>query len=279
MTSENEHEDTLILSLVEGGLEALPAEISEQEQVLARLYVEVLGLVAQTPEPLAPRPQVRERLLTAIASGESMVAQPAVAPPSSPIQPPRRARTWPLSLAAGLAAVALGAAGYLGTQLVAAKGEQSRLASDLGRARETVQSLEGRLEDLQARHVSVASRLTLITEPGAVVCALRPQGTLAEQPLARGALYVAGDHQHWFLRVTGLPAVPKGKAYHMWFVTDAGPVLGGQFSTVEGASAEIGSPTMPHGMTAVVITVEPTSGVATPTGEEVLFGNQVQQIS
>ncbi|HEX4952866.1 MAG TPA: anti-sigma factor [Thermoanaerobaculia bacterium] len=277
MTSENEREDALILSLVEGGLEALPADISEQEQVLARLYAEVLGLVAQTPEPVAPRPEARERLLAAIAAGEATGPRPAA--PAPPLRTPHRPRRWPLALAAGLAALSLGAAGYLAAQLSAAKGDQVRLAGELTRTRETVRELENRVGDLQQRHVEVASRLSLITEPGAAVCALRPQGALAAQPLARGALYVAGDHQHWFLRVSGLPPVPEGKVYHMWFVTDVGPVSGGTFRTEHGASAEIGSPTMPHGMTAVVITIEPATGAQSPSGEEVLFGNQIQLIS
>ncbi|HRC88358.1 MAG TPA: hypothetical protein PK413_22450, partial [Thermoanaerobaculia bacterium] len=69
MSLPYDREDELILALLEAK-EPLPsAEPAEEEQVLSRLYGEVLGLVAQSVEPVAPPPQLKDALLARVRKG------------------------------------------------------------------------------------------------------------------------------------------------------------------------------------------------------------------
>jgi len=72
----------------------LTGEDAEAVEVLRRLYVESVGLVAYGLEPVSPRAETRTRLLMAVAGDETQEVQPiteaparAVAPPPSPVVP------------------------------------------------------------------------------------------------------------------------------------------------------------------------------------------------
>ena len=76
----------------------------------------------------------------------------------------------------------------------------------------------------------------------------------------------------------GLPPLPPGHTYQLWFLTAAGPVSGGTFHAAAGADAEIGSPTMPGGIVGFAVTLEPAPGVTQPTGPRVLLGSEPVEI-
>ncbi len=233
---------------------------------LERLDVEVLGSLARSLPLERPRADSRSALLAAVSAAPVVdlgsrrrLAAPAAGP------------RWLLPLAAALTAVALGVAGLLWTR-AGGQGEQlAALEAVVGVLRERTAGLAGREREARAQ-------LALVGSPGVSVCPLRRRAAspLGGEPF--GVLYVAADHQHWYLAVHGLVPCPEGRVYQVWFVAPAGPVSAGTFSPESGAVVELSSPTMPEGTRAVRITLEPEGGVAVPSGPEILFGDEPMQI-
>ena len=122
------------------------------------------------------------------------------------------------------------------------------------------------------------AKLAVLAASGVEVCSLFPVGErLASEPTA--TLFVAPDHQHWYLRIDDLEPSPQGHAYQLWFHTDNGtPVSAGTFEPRPGIRMELTSETMPDGTVAVSVTLEPAGGSAEPSGEPLLFGNEVMRI-
>lgn len=85
-------------------------------------------------------------------------------------------------------------------------------------------------------------------------------------------LYVAADHQHWYLALHGLQPSQAGRRYQLWFLSDRGPVSAGLFDAAAGAPVGLSSETMPSGTRAVSVTLELATGSRTPTGPQVLYG-------
>lgn len=310
MSLPYDREDELILALLEAK-EPLPsAEPAEEEQVLSRLYGEVLGLVAQSVEPVAPPPQLKDALLARVRKGAPRLSAapairavekpaetaepPAPATPTSALEfrsfplarpepPPtiRKARRWPALFAAGLALVSSTGAAWFWTQAQESSNQVRLLEQKLAAVGRERQLAQAEIASLREASAGLVEKLALITRPGAAVCALKPPGALPAQaqPLARGALFVSSDHQHWYLKVSGLRPVAEGRVYTLWFMTDGGPRPGGVFKVEAGHEAEIGSVSMPSGMKAVLITLEPTQRATQPSGDQVLFGNEMLPIS
>ncbi len=157
-------------------------------------------------------------------------------------------------------------------QLAAAEGQREQLASRLqslgGGA--VPAAMEAKLRDLE-------TQLAMVTSSGSLVCALRPSpGTPARE--AAGVLYVADDHQHWYLRAQKLPPPGEGRAYRLWFLVGDRPVHAGVF-TMEGDEAVMSSPTMPKGTSAALITVEPAGKPGKrPGGPVVLYGRDIKPL-
>ena len=288
MSQEVDHaEDRTILLAVDSlaGDEATAGVARHQlegdpaARALGQLYIEALGMLPYALEPVPPPAELKDRLLAALAGDETQDVGPVAPPvaasarraaPSSALSGefllPRR-RRWPLRLAASLAVVALGAAAWLFFVL------QDREAA-LARLRAEVRELQSRTDELAAARVegrAAASNFALVTSPTVEFCALRPTPG-APQPLARGMLYVAADHQHWYLALHGLPAPPAGRRYQLWFLADAGPVSAGLFDARPGVPVELSSETMPAGTRAVSVTLELATGSRAPTGPQVLYG-------
>jgi len=55
-------------------------------------------------------------------------------------------------------------------------------------------------------------------------------------------------------------------------------VSGGIFRVTKDEAVHLGSPTMPEGTTAALVTVEPPDGRDQPTGPVVLYGDEVMRI-
>ena len=62
-------------------------------------------------------------------------------------------------------------------------------------------------------------------------------------------------------------------------VANGRPISGGTFSMKPGEAAHMSSATMPADTTAVSITLERKGGAVLPSGPQVLFGDQMQQVS
>ncbi len=272
-----------------------------------REYLEILGLLGAAVEPIDPPPAIRERLLaevraedaattaaatTAVATTAAVTtAAAATAASAAPVAPvlampaataPAAApiRRWALPLAASLALALAGISGYQAVQLAG--------------QRTTIDELSQRLDEVEARASTVVGvqnqlaemrqRMALITSRGVEICALRPMAVEAgfagpNWTDSHGVLYVAPDHQHWYLTIEGLNPCKQGRSYQLWFVpADGEPVSAGTFDVGPGVRVELSSDTMPHATRAVTITLEPAGGSREPTGPAVLHGDEVMAI-
>lgn len=276
----------------------------EVEDVLRRLDLEAVGLMAFALEPEAPRPETRDVLFARLAAEDTQEVAPvgepgdavaatgrgAVPPPGAPeprpAAPPvsfpahsavRPRRTFARALAALFALVAVGlgfAAAWLQSELAAEQARATRLAADLARLereRSTeVAALSAEIEELERRH-------RFASGPAAVVFALRPPSG-SPQPGARGKLWVAADRRQWQLDVAGLAPPPEGKEYQVWFLIEDRPLSGGCFKVREGRTGGRSDSRIPSGVTAVAITLERVGGAPAPTSPQLLLADQAVEL-
>jgi len=275
---------------------APPGDAAEVE-TLSRLYHEVLGLMPFALAPAPPRPEVKRRLMTSITGTEAAAMTPAtgVAPaigstpaagaapagaaaPGSPGRPalasrsrsasvPGRSR-WPSALAAALILALLGTCGWLVYDLRERRAAIARLAEQRDAALRHAGEVEARLGRLSSQVGSMRDGFSVVTSPAVEVCNLR--AVTPEQADARGMLFVAADHQHWYMSLRGLRPPAGGKVYQLWWVADHGMVSGGTFAARPGAPVEMGSERMPAGTKGVRITLENAPGSPAPGGPDVL---------
>lgn len=275
----------------------------EVEDVLRRLDLEAVGLLAFALEPVAPRPETREVLFARLAAedtqevapvgepgGDTVPKRPAAVPPAPEPRPApaavaafpshsaaKRRRSFAPALAAlfALAAIGLGfAAAWLQSELGAERARATRLAADLARVEQQrsseVATLSAEVEELERRH-------RFASGPAAVVFALRPPSE-SPQPGARGKLWVAGDRRQWQLDVAGLAPPPEGKEYQVWFLVDELPLSGGCFKVREGRTGGRADSRIPSGVSAVAITLERTGGAPAPTSPRLLLAEEAVEL-
>ena len=309
-----------------------PVETAETAETLARLYMEVLGLIPYELAPAAPHPETRQRLLAAVTavSGASVRAaapRPVVTPvppppsPPAPAQPPapaptpavgpraveplpaapvpaaagplsgarrlpprpaplspaRRPLGWPGVLAAGVTLALLGLSGWLYLQHADQAETIAHLQRALTEARQKEAQATQQAERFRTDYTQLRTTMTLVTPPAALVCPLRPVGQLQRD--ARGALFVAADHQHWHLSIEGLKPPSPGKVYQLWFVPEQGPpVNGGTFLATADERIEMSSEAMPAGTKSAMVTLENAPAAPAPSGPEVLRAAPMFQV-
>ncbi|HEV8241205.1 MAG TPA: anti-sigma factor [Thermoanaerobaculia bacterium] len=285
-------------------LPAAPASAAGRERLLAALQGDETVRVARpvllagpggpAPGPLGvldppapPAPAAGSRLGAAARAGAGASGAGAAGGgrrPTAPVVPfaaPQRSYGWALPLAAVFALATIGVGlhdwrlsrqlGETRLQLAAVRHESEQLAAKLqSPGGDAVPAMAAKMRDMQ-------SQLALVTSSGSLVCALRPSpGTPARG--AAGVLYVADDHQHWYLRAQNLPPPGEGRAYRLWFLVGDAPVHAGAF-TMEGSEAVMSSPTMPKGTSAALITIEPAGEPgARPSGPVVLYGRDIKPL-
>lgn len=275
--------------------ETRQAEAEEPGRAEASAGVrELLEAWAALPVALEPIPvsaAARQRLLAGLRAGGPERASrtfDGAAAPTSPLSPdpgererdahpasPReRAQRWLLPLAATLVVGLFAVSAGLWSRL----DEQSERIARLTRRVEQL-SAEPAAVAVQARLDAMEQYLRVVSTPGVAVCPLRLMATQAASTTARGLLYVAPDHQHWYLALSGLPPAPEGQSYHLWFFVDDRPVSAGAFAARPGEIVRLGSDTMPEGTHAVGITLEPRKEMERPSGDPILFGDEVTQVT
>lgn len=309
--SEDNREDHTILGAIgdlERGADPAVAGTprgDETEETLMRLYTEVLGLIPSELEPVAPSPGARERLLTAIgavpaapgAEGTAPKAErqtgsrpvpvpmPAApepsemtAPPASeasrpiprtaPAPRPRRPSRWPLALAATLALAFAGLSAWLWQASQEQRAEIANLRQQIeAQSQISAQAVRER-QQANAEMDKMRDQFTLVTSPAVAV---RPMQAVGDQPDARGMLFVAPDHQHWYLSLEGLQPAPAESVYKLWWVTAQGrPLDAGSIVAQAGEKIQMGSDAMPTDTRDVVITLEPAGSGPEPSGPPVL---------
>lgn len=317
MNTEAPAEDLTILAAVEAlergtdgpGAPGGEPRGDEEAQTLARLYTEVLGLIPYELDAVAPSPGARERLLSAIAGDETQPAPAVPEPPRAPVPPPagpsrpsppapaaraprppagpagrtgvavRRPSRWPATLAASLAFLLLGLSGWLYFQLQQDRETIARLNQELTQERTQGTGAFAQVRRLESYSLNLKEKLALVSSPAVEISSLRPMGKPPLQPAAKGVLFVAPNHRHWYLSVQGLQPAEGGKTYKLWFMADQGPVDAGSFAVLPGAPIEMSSKQMPAGTRAAVVTLETDPRSTTPSGPEILRAGAVAPIS
>lgn len=281
MTEETTRDDQRDSEVIERLLdeiargEPFAGTTAEPEAAVRREYLEVLGLLGASTEPMEPPPAIRERLLAQVGAPVTAGEVSTMPPPAPAPERPSALRRWALPLAASLAVALAGVSSYQATELAG----QRATIEDLSRRLEQMESRTTAVEALRGELASMRGRLALITGRGVEICALKPTAKEPWLASSRGVLYVAADHQHWYLTLEGLMPSGAGESYQLWFVPASGrPVSAGTFDVGEGVRVELSSDTMPEGTRAVTVTLEPAGGSQQPTGPAVLHGDEVMAI-
>ncbi len=247
---------------------------SARRAEIERLDLEVGGLLPYALDPVEPSPAVlaeisrsvaAEPVVEASAAGSNVSSFPSRRPTSRPA-----ARSWLLPLAAALATLGIGlAAGLFGVVR-----EQRRQLAGLEAQVEELTRGSIELATLEEGLAHARQNLQLVSSQGVEICPLRPvEGAVRGEPY--GLLFVAADHQHWYVRVTGLEADPE-RYYRVWFEAADGSLV--PAGNLLGQELELSSPTMPEGTRAVHVSVETQPEPTTPSGEFVLFGNDMIRV-
>jgi len=243
---------------VDGWSQLSAAERSKIE----RLEAELWGLMPCLMEPVAPSSRCKQKLMDRL--------EPASVGQIPRVEEVKRSR-WLLPLAAGLTLLAVGfAASMVGT----VREQRGQLAA----LRAKVEQLSGgpTATVLAADLAAVRGNLGLASSRGVEICPLRPMtvGDDSPEESPYGLLFLAADHQHWYVRVGGLEARPD-RYYRVWFETEDGLVPAGN---LVGDELELSAPTMPEGTRAVHVSLETEPAPTVPSDQIVLFGNDMIQL-
>lgn len=239
-----------------------------------------LAIPAVPPPTLAASPS---RLPDPFPSIDPFPVQPVAGvrrqpPRPQPLSSARRPIGWPGALAAGLLLALSGLSGWLWLQQAGQKERLAGLERELQEERQKEAAATQRAEQYRGDFTEVRT-LKLVTAPAALVGSLRPVGTPPLQPDARGALFVASDHQHWHLSIEGLKPAAPGKVYELWFVPEQGPpVSGGTFVARPNERFELSSDAMPANTKSAMVTVQDSGTSGRQPGPEVLRAAGMMQV-
>jgi anti-sigma-K factor RskA len=255
----------------------VPSSAGGEDDAEAMLheYTELLGLIPYELAPMAATAAARQKLMQTIRG-----RLPEKVDTSKPGQVVEiSASRWlktALPLAASIAIVLLGVVGWQSFQMAEQESTVDQLSQRLSQV--NIEST-GQLAEFENHMRRMQEQLALVTSKGVEVCTLHPKVAEAAQTGARGTLFVAADHQHWYLRIDDLEPCPQGRAYQLWFVkADGTPVDGGILEIEHGVELEVTSDTMPDGTVAVNITLEPAGGSVAPSGPSILYGDELMRI-
>ena len=254
-----------------------PESLDAEAATLERETVELLGLLPYELEEQEPSPSIKAGLMEAIRGEEGEPVPVAVSAPAEVVAMPRRRwQSTVLPLAASLIIAFLGVSVWQQfSELEEQRGTIDRLAAQLSET--NIQSTQ--LAEYQEQLQSMQEQLALVTSKGVEICTLQPKYVAAVETNARGTLFVASDHQHWYLRIDDLEPCPLGRSYQLWFVTEDGTAVDGGILQIEhGVELEITADTMPEGTVEVSVTLEPAGGSTEPSGPLVLHGDEVMRI-
>jgi len=221
-----------------------------------REYTLLMDAIARTPEPVAPRAALRQRVLDGLAP----IAPPARIGGRVPADA-RRARAGQWSLAAA-AALVLG----VGATLLVTRATARRTDAEL---RATMVELEQRL-DGYASQTDLA--LSILTAGD-----MRPIALAGQEDASGSAARAYWSPTRGLLVVADrLPLPPPGRIYQVWVITQGVPASAGLLgSQGTGRGMLIAPPParVASGAVTVAVTDEPPGGLAAPTGAIRLAGS------
>jgi len=294
---------TEVLGLVPYELEPVAPAASVKASLMARLTSAAAPETPEAPEvvgdetrpaaaPVVPVPPVPVAAAEPVRAAAPAPAVPLRASQEMRIPPPRmaagaasrpaRARRWPLALAAMLALAMLGLSVWLYSQVGTQQATIASLRNELARERSRSEGAIAKVRQLETDSLDLTEKFSLVTSPAVLVSPMRPverPGQPAVQPGARGVLFVAADHQHWYMTLRGLQPAAAGQAYKLWFVADTGAVSAGSFTAQPGAPIELSSQHMPAGTKGVMVTLESDARATAPSGPEILRAASFYEIS
>ncbi|MSQ48485.1 MAG: hypothetical protein EXR78_08930 [Deltaproteobacteria bacterium] len=169
----------------------------------------------------------------------------------------------------------------LKTALAQAREKMSETESTLREVQTTLagqlQQAEAGTRELVALREAVARQhgvIEVLTAPGLQVRSLRQ----ARRGLnTKGHVLWNEQRKAWVFYAFGMPPVPEGKEYQVWFMTEReGPVSAGVFSPDQDGVGQVlaAPPSKLCGeIRAVAVTLEPAGGLPKPSGEMYLRGS------
>lgn len=228
------------------------------------------ALLAFDASPLAPSSQVRERILSAVRAekGQTIAKQtsPAVVDDRKQMQrlgnstvvpferPPKTVWTairsyYAVAASVGLVALAISLF-VIWQQNRAARAELARVTSEKSEAQQQL---------AHEREV-----LALITSPGTRMTELAGTNVAPDAH----AMIAYDKTGRAMLMAKGLPAAPAGKAYQLWFIMGNKPMPGRVLTPDTQGNGSLQDQVPAEAMNGAVfaITLEPASGVQSPTG-------------
>ncbi|MDX1384495.1 MAG: hypothetical protein R3190_12665, partial [Thermoanaerobaculia bacterium] len=192
----SEREDAILERLIQRlenpDIEDPGLDLSDEERRVWREYAELVGLLPQALDPVAPRPETRARLMAAVRA-EASTASRYGGERHDPVPSVYSSRSLQL-VAAVLGALAVAMALMSVWMFRTTRIQGARIA-------EVRAALEASL-DREAQLAQIAADMSglrrVVTAAGMRVCPLKP-GKGAPQPVARGAVYFETEKATWFL--------------------------------------------------------------------------------
>ena len=216
-----------------------------------------LGLSQAVP-PHDPPPALRRRVLQTVVAGPRL----ASIPDKRLLQTPRSTR-FATAAALLLAAASIVLSVGLSRQVTRTNGALARAQDDALRAQRDAREARSQLSRASAS-------LAILTAPDVVRIDLAGQ---APAPAAAARAYWSRSRGLVF-NASHLPPAPRQKGYQLWVVTAQAPISAGMLhadSVGDVAMTVKTPPDMPSPL-ALAVTVEPSGGVASPTGDKYLVG-------
>lgn len=254
------------LGLMAASLDPAPVPVGARAQLFARL-----GLEGRSSA--AAEPQAREEAVGAATSAEPPTVR--AFPTAPPPVPASNLATWAL---AATVLLALGLAlwgGFMWSEVRQSRTVIASLSEELDRMTEQNADFQQvRFENQQLR-----SHLATAVQPHAQVCALN--AVAADQPQAKGAVFLSPDNGRWVLAASNLAKCQLGRRYRLWFLDEDGRYSGGEMlEHVNGeAEIELAAGDLPEGTQAILLTLEfPDQFGPEPAGERVLFGDRTVEV-
>ena len=265
-------------------------------QALIDSYLDTFAALPLALEAESPRPEVRDNLLRSISPGSAgsretpptAIVPPGEArrvyeePPQPPVAQAPRAEVkefrqpaaqqpnripWLGALAAVLSLCVLGLGSYafqLNQRLVTQENSLAELthAVLVGHLEAEATAAAHHLGTFEGRFPAVqVSRSKLFPMHG------------TDESSLRGAMFVCAKHQQWYVNLKGLEPAAADREYHLWFLTDAGPVALGPIDIQAGRPYELSAQRMPQGTQGIIVSLETQGQAPTqPAGQIVLEG-------
>ncbi len=245
-------------------LEAHLADCASCRDALAD-EVRVVEALAEVPEQVTPRPELRARVLE-VTKARGQVVDFKAPPAGRAGAAPAPSTVLPWLAAAAAAAVAVATS----VGLVRARAELADLRAE-------IVAVEAQLADADQRTVRATAEvrvqqqaLDVLASPDLVRTTLEG---LPPAAAARALALLSPSRGTLVLSATGLPAPPPGRTYQLWAIVGSQAVSAGVFTPdADGLSRVITTVAFDGPPVALAVTLEPEGGVPQPTGPKYLLG-------